>query len=49
MPVAEIEKMTVRESIARAKYIPEDKMDQIKGIKDEIDKEMEALVSAQAA
>ena len=49
VPVAEIETMSVRENIARAKYIPEDKMDQIKGIKEEIDKEMEALVGAQAA
>jgi V/A-type H+-transporting ATPase subunit A len=49
VPVADIEKMGVRENIARAKYIPEDKMEQIKGIKEEIDKEMEALVGAQAA
>jgi V/A-type H+-transporting ATPase subunit A len=49
VPVGEIEKMAVRESIARAKYIPEDKMDEIKGIKEEIDKEMESLASAQAA
>jgi V/A-type H+-transporting ATPase subunit A len=43
VPVAAIEKMDVRESIARAKYIPEDKMEEIKAIKDEIDREMEAL------
>ncbi len=49
VPVADIEKMSIRENIARAKYIPEDKMDQIKGIKEEIDREMEALVGAQAA
>jgi len=47
--VADIETMKVRESIARAKYIPEDKMDQIKGIKEEIDREMEALAGVQAA
>jgi V/A-type H+-transporting ATPase subunit A len=49
VPVADIETMKVRESIARAKYIPEDKMDRIKGIKEEIDREMEALAGAQAA
>ena len=48
VPVAAIEKMDVRESIARAKYIPEDKMDQIKSIKQEIDQEMEALAGSQA-
>ena len=48
VPVAAIEKMDVRESIARAKYIPEDKMDQIRSIKEEIDKEMEALAGTQA-
>jgi V/A-type H+-transporting ATPase subunit A len=48
VPVAAIEKMDVRESIARAKYIPEDKMDQIKNIKQEIDQEMEALAGSEA-
>jgi V/A-type H+-transporting ATPase subunit A len=46
--VTDIEKMNVRESIARAKYIPENRMDEIKGIKDEIDKEMESLAGVQA-
>ena len=46
VPVAAIEKMDVRESIARAKYIPEDKIDQIKAIKEEIDREMESLAGA---
>jgi V/A-type H+-transporting ATPase subunit A len=48
VPVEQIEKMAVRESIARAKYVPEDKMPEIKGIKEEIDKEMESLASAHA-
>jgi len=48
VPVDEIEKMVVRESIARAKYVPEDRMDEIVRIKDEIDKEMESLAGAHA-
>jgi V/A-type H+-transporting ATPase subunit A len=44
--VAAIEEMGVRERIARAKYEPEDKLDSVKAIKDEIDKEIESLVGA---
>ncbi|HEC83412.1 MAG TPA: V-type ATP synthase subunit A [Firmicutes bacterium] len=46
VPITEIEKMAVRERIARAKYEPEDRLDSIRAIKDEIDKEMEALIAA---
>jgi V/A-type H+-transporting ATPase subunit A len=45
MPSA-IEKMAVRERIARAKYEPEDRMESIRNIKEEIDKEIESLVGA---
>ena len=44
--IGAIEEMAVRERIARAKYEPEDRMDTIKGIKDEIDKEIESLAGA---
>ena len=46
VPITEIEKMAVRERIARAKYELEDRLDSIRAIKDEIDKEMEALIAA---
>ncbi|MGQ9603356.1 MAG: V-type ATP synthase subunit A [bacterium] len=46
VPITEIEKMAVREKIARAKYEPEDRIDRIIGIKDEIDREMERLVAS---
>jgi V/A-type H+-transporting ATPase subunit A len=46
--ISAIEEMDVRERIARAKYEPEDRLDSIKGIKDEIDKEIQALVGATA-
>lgn len=46
VPVAAIEEMGVRERIARAKYEPEDKLDSVKAIKDEIDKEIQSLVGA---
>lgn len=46
VPITAIEKMAVRERIARAKYEPEDRIDSIKAIKDEIDKEMEMLIAA---
>jgi V/A-type H+-transporting ATPase subunit A len=41
-----IEEMTVRERIARAKYEPEDRIESIRNIKEEIDKEIESLVGA---
>jgi V/A-type H+-transporting ATPase subunit A len=44
--IAAIEGMAVREQIARAKYEPEDKLDSVRAIKDQIDKELESLVSA---
>ncbi len=44
--ITEIEKMAVRERIARAKYEPEDRLDHIIGIKDEIDREMESLIAS---
>jgi V/A-type H+-transporting ATPase subunit A len=44
--ITDIETMAVRERIARAKYEPEDKLDSVRGIKDEIDKEIETLVGA---
>jgi V/A-type H+-transporting ATPase subunit A len=44
--IADIETMAVRERIARAKYEPEDRLDTVKAIKDEIDKEIETLVGA---
>ncbi len=43
---AAIEEMGVRERIARAKYEPEDRIDNIRNIKEEIDKEIESLVGA---
>ncbi|MGD8627725.1 MAG: V-type ATP synthase subunit A [bacterium] len=43
---AAIEEMAVRERIARAKYEPEDRIDSIRSIKEEIDKEIESLVGA---
>ena len=43
---AAIEEMAVRERIARAKYEPEDRIDSIRNIKEEIDKEIESLVGA---
>lgn len=46
VPITEIEKMAVRERIARAKYEPEDRIDHIIAIKDEIDREMESLVAS---
>jgi V/A-type H+-transporting ATPase subunit A len=46
--IAAIEEMGVRERIARAKYEPEDKIDTVRNIKDEIDKEIEALAGATA-
>jgi len=46
VPISEIEKMAVRERIARAKYEPEDRLDSVRAIKEEIDKEMEALIAA---
>jgi V/A-type H+-transporting ATPase subunit A len=48
VPISAIEEMDVRERIARAKYEPEDKLAGIKGIKDEIDKEIQTLVGATA-
>jgi V/A-type H+-transporting ATPase subunit A len=44
--IADIEKMDVRERIARAKYEPEDNIETIKSTKDEIDKEIETLAGA---
>jgi V/A-type H+-transporting ATPase subunit A len=44
--ITDIESMAVRERIARAKYEPEDNLDNVRAIKDEIDKEMETLVGA---
>ena len=44
--ISEIETMAVRERIARAKYEPEDRLNTVKAIKDEIDKEIETLVGA---
>jgi V/A-type H+-transporting ATPase subunit A len=44
--IADIETMAVRERIARAKYEPEDRLDSVRAIKDEIDKEIETLVGA---
>jgi V/A-type H+-transporting ATPase subunit A len=46
VPISAIERMDVRERIARAKYEPEDKLASIKGIKDTIDQEIQALVGA---
>jgi len=46
VPITEIEKMAVRERIARAKYEPEDRLDHIMAIKDEIDREMESLIAS---
>jgi V/A-type H+-transporting ATPase subunit A len=46
VPIAAIEEMAVRERIARAKYESEDRLDSIKAIKEEIDKEIESLVGA---
>jgi V/A-type H+-transporting ATPase subunit A len=46
VPISAIEEMGVRERIARAKYEPEDKLASIKGIRDEIDKEIQTLVGA---
>jgi V/A-type H+-transporting ATPase subunit A len=44
--ITDIETMAVRERIARAKYEPEDRLDTVRAIKDEIDKEIETLVGA---
>jgi V/A-type H+-transporting ATPase subunit A len=44
--ITDIESMDVRERIARAKYEPEDRLDNVKAIKDEIDREIESLVGA---
>jgi V/A-type H+-transporting ATPase subunit A len=44
--IDKIERLEVRERIARAKYEPEDRIDSIKAIKDEIDKEIESLTGA---
>jgi hypothetical protein len=38
--------MAVRERIARAKYEPEDRLDTVKAIKDDIDKEIETMIGA---
>jgi V/A-type H+-transporting ATPase subunit A len=44
--ITDIETMAVRERIARAKYEPEDRLDEVRAIKDEIDKEIETMVGA---
>jgi V/A-type H+-transporting ATPase subunit A len=46
VPIAEIEKMEVREKIARAKYETEDRLDSIRATKDDLDKEIESLAGA---
>ncbi len=46
---ADIFKLPVRENIARAKYIENDKMDQIVAIKDEIDRQIKELQAAVTA
>ena len=48
VPISAIEGMDVRERIARAKYEPEAKLADIKGIKDTIDREIQDLVGATA-
>ena len=45
VPLAEIKKLKVIEKIGRMKYIEEKRINEIKAIKDEIDKELSSLVS----
>ncbi|TFG44688.1 MAG: hypothetical protein E4H40_09135 [Candidatus Brocadiia bacterium] len=46
---ADISKLTVREEIARAKYIPQEEMDKIAKIRDKIDEQMKKLQTVGAA